>query len=330
MWAPDLAALAFAFTLCYTLAAYDGPRKLFRDSDTGWHIRNGESILASGRLPERDPYSFSRLGETWIAWEWGADILMGAAHRFGGLRGVALLYAAAIGACSWLWIRLTWATGGDFIIACLLASPMLSTTNLHWLARPHVFSWIFLLAAMLGAERDWGRFRVRHGIAILAGSALWANLHASFFFAPLLALIYAAGSWLRPRLWQTGQAGGQHRQGWFLRAAAWSAAGTLLTPYGWKLHAHVFRYLKDRDLLQQIGEFQSFNFHVEGAGQILLALAVAGVGGVLALCRKRPEHFLLAALVLPMAIRSARALPLAALMLLPAANGAIATALSGW
>ena len=61
--------LAFAFTLFYTLAGFDGGRKLFRDSDTGWHIRNGESILASGRLAERDPYSFSRFGETWFAWE---------------------------------------------------------------------------------------------------------------------------------------------------------------------------------------------------------------------------------------------------------------------
>jgi len=330
LWAPDLGVLAFSFTVFYALAAFDGPRKLFRDADTGWHIRNGESILATGRLPERDPYSFSRHEETWFAWEWGADILMGAAHRWRGLRGVTLLFAAALGACSWLWVRLTWATGGDFLIACALASPMLSTANLHWLARPHVFSWIFLLAALLAAERDWGRFRARHGLAIVVGSALWANMHASFFFGPLLTLTYAAGSWLRAHLWETDEAVERRRQVWLLWAAAWSAAGTLLTPYGWKLHAHVYGYLSDRELLQQIGEFQSFNFHVEGASQILLALAVAAVGGVLALGQRRAEHFLLAAVVLAMAVRSARALPLTALMLLPLANGAITQALTGW
>src|ERR1035438_10120959 len=51
------------------------------------------------------------------------------------------------------------------------------------------------------------------------------------------------------------------------------------------------------------------------------------VGGTLALTQKRPEHFLLAILFTTMALRSARSLPLAALILLPVANRAITEAL---
>src|ERR1019366_5689368 len=95
-----------------------------------------------------DPYSFTRTGQPWFAWEWAADVLAGAGDRVAGLRGVALLYGTAIAAGVWLWFRLHWAVQGNFPIACAMAPLLLSTCNIHWLARPHVLSWIFLLLAI--------------------------------------------------------------------------------------------------------------------------------------------------------------------------------------
>lgn len=316
--APDLAFVAASVALFLCLVPFDGYRQLFRDSDAGWHIRTGEAILSTGTLPRTDPYSFTRGGQPWFAWEWGADVLMGAAHRAGGLRAVALLYAAAMAAGVWLWFRLHWLAGGDFLLACVMAAPMLSTCSLHWLARPHVFSWIFLLGAVFWAER--ARQGRPPGLwAVALGAALWANVHASFFFAPLIAAIYAAGERPKAR--------------WFATAGAVAAAASFLNPYGWGLHLHVFRYLTDSELLARIGEFQSFNFHASGAGQVLLALGIAAAGGVLALEQRKAAHFLLAAALLAVALRSARGLPVAALLLLPLANGAITAAarkLSFW
>src|SRR2546429_509602 len=82
---------------------------LFRDSDAGWHIRAGESILERGAIPHADPFSFTRQGAPWFAWEWGSDAVVGAVHQFGGLSAVACFYALAIAAVVWLWFRLTWA-----------------------------------------------------------------------------------------------------------------------------------------------------------------------------------------------------------------------------
>src|SRR2546425_7060666 len=84
---PDLSMVALIVTLLYTLFLFGGYQKLFRDSDTGWHIRTGERILATNTLPRADPYSFTRFGQPWFAWEWGSDVLMGAAHRAWGLAG---------------------------------------------------------------------------------------------------------------------------------------------------------------------------------------------------------------------------------------------------
>ena len=102
---PDLALALALFTVFYAFAFYRAPEQLFRDSDTGWHIRTGEGILRNLAVPRVDPYSFSRPGGEWYAWEWAADAAMGAAHRGAGLAGVAVLYLAAIGFCTWLWVR---------------------------------------------------------------------------------------------------------------------------------------------------------------------------------------------------------------------------------
>ena len=63
------------------------------------------------------------------------------------------------------------------------------------------------------------------------------------------------------------------------------------------------------------------------AGRFCWRWAIAGAGAVAALARGRVAEFLLAALLIATALRSARALPLVALVLLPLANGAITEAL---
>jgi hypothetical protein len=134
-------------------------------------------------------------------------------------------------------------------------------------------------------------------------------------------MVYAAGGWLSGLVWDT-----ETQPSLFLKTAVAAAAGTFINPLGWRLHEHVFVYLTNSALLDRIGEFQSFNFHAEGAGQIVLALLLGLVGGVAALSIGRVDRFLLAAVLTAGALRTARLLPLAALLLLPLAAGSITSA----
>jgi len=300
---PDLALALALFTVFYALAFYRAPEQLFRDSDTGWHIRTGEAVLRDWAVPYADRYSFSRPGGEWFAWEWAADAVMGGAHRSAGLPGVVLVYLGAIAICSWLWVRLHWACASNFFSVCLLASPMLTAAQLHWLARPHVFGWVWLLLALLLLES--GRLRWWTALAL---AVLWANTHGSFFLLPLLCLIYGAS--------------------WPVLAAA--AMGALVNPYGWALHIHLARYLSDTELLSRIAEFQSFNFHSEGAWQIGALLLIGMTGFVCALACGQWRRAAVLLLLCAMALRSARGLPVLALAGLPLAGGAITAALSLW
>ena len=155
---------------------------------------------------------------------------------------------------------------------------------------------------------------------IASFTALWANVHGSFFLAPIIALIYAAGHGLRSLIWNSTT---PNRVSAYCAVAAAALGGSLANPYGWDLHRHVAAYLINAPLLDRIGEFQTFNFHAEGAGQIVLGLGLACAGGFAALAVRRPERFLLSMLLVAMALRTARTLPIAALALLPLANGSI-------
>lgn len=300
---PDLALALALFSLFYALAFYRAPEQLFRDSDSGWHIRTGERILRDLAVPHADSYSFSRPAGEWFAWEWAAAAAMGFSHRLAGLPGVAALYLAAIGLCTWLWVRLHWACGSNFFAVCLFASPMLTAAQLHWLARPHVFGWVWLLLSLLLLET--GRLRWWSALII---SIFWANTHGSFFLLPILCILYGAA--------------------WPVCLAA--AAGSLVNPYGPNLHIHLFQYLSNSELLSRIAEFQSFNFHADGAWQIgaLLLLCMAGCVAALGCGQWRRAAVLL--LLTATALRSARGIPVLALAGLPLAGGAITAALARW
>lgn len=324
LFAPDLSLALAGVTLFTCLFLFGGAGRLFRDSDTGWHIRTGERILDSRQIPSRDPFSFSRPGEPWTAWEWGADLLMALLHRAGGLAGVAWLYGVAIAAGIWLWLRLTWRAGGDFLLACALLPLVWTTAGLHWLARPHVIGWLWLLAALLAAEHAEARFRPRHAaLALLAGIG-WANTHPSFFLGLAVLALYIVGEGLAWLIWNRGS---RQRARWCALALLWAAPGTFVTPHGFALHRHVLAYLGDTELLSRVAEFQSFNFHSPGAWQVALTLALAACGAACAFSQRHAGRFLVLVFFCALALRSARGLPLAAMAALPLANGSLTLSL---
>ena len=337
--APDL-ALTFALVTLFSLFfVFDGASTLFGDSDTGWHLRNGENIISTGLLPHADPFSFSRPGQPWIAWEWGADVIMAAVCRVSGLGGVALMYGLCIAASVWMWFRLNRAAGGNLLLAGLLFVPTLPVTTLHWLARPHIFSWLFLLGTVWMCEQMPRRLGWRRILFVAIGSAVWCNLHASFFFAPLILLLYAAGEFLAPLVWtatlgESGDSAGgkyrclSYRCLSYVGLALAAGLGTLANPNGWRLHQHVISYLSDPGLIDRITEFQSFDFHGEGASRVMLVIFICFLGACAALDIHKPGRFLLSMLLITLALRSVRALPVAALLLVPLASGSITAVLS--
>ncbi len=303
---PNFGIVIFAVTLFEVLFLGSGANGLFRDSDSGWHIRNGEAIVRTWTIPRVDTFSYTKAGATWFPWEWLSDAIMGVVHLVAGLPGVAFLTAITIALVAWGAARLSLSLDGNLFLTAVGMAVLIGVTGIHWLARPHVFSWLLALVFLSIVETE-RRFRSRALWVLPVISCLWANLHGSFLLGPAILFIYAIAA--SPR-----------RFGPIFIA---SLLATLINPFGLKLHQHVLTYLSDQYLMDHISEFRSFSFHSPGALFVEIFLVTAICGIVAMLRQQAYAPAMLSIGLLHLALYSARHLPTAAILSIPLSVGAL-------
>lgn len=263
--AADLIFVALLAVLVFTPLSV----RLLGDAGIGWHVRTGQQILATHAIPRVDPFSSTMAGKPWFAWEWLYDVVVGQLESTLGLNGVvwfnAIVIAAAFAGCFRVLLR----RGTDLFVALILVLLAISASMIHFLARPHVVSWLFTLAwfATLDAcERGDSKRRALWALPLLM--LLWVNLHGGFLIGFVLLAIFWLGamwSWLTANQGQLEEAlqklAARRRALDLAGIGLLSAAASLINPYGWKLHGHVYAYLSNRFLMDHIDEFRSPDFH---------------------------------------------------------------------
>jgi hypothetical protein len=281
---PSLADWVFAAVLAWLFYGAAGSQSLLADGDAGWHIRLGEIAIASGSLPSTDPFSFTMAGKVWFAWEWLADLILGAVHSVAGLQGVVLLAGVLIAATAALTLRYMLWFGVNLFLAVGATMLISGVSTIHWLARPHMFTWGLLLATLwlLEADRRSPSKRVWLLIPIVA---IWVNLHGGFVAALVTVGVFAVGVsgeevWAarsQEGRWRLFLPRGLERYGLLF---AGCAAATLLNPWGWELHGHIASYLQSDFILEHVKEFQSPDFRRESMrlleATMLLSLLCCG------------------------------------------------------
>ncbi len=280
---------------------------LLSDGDTGWHIRAGEAILASGRIPAGDIFSFSRPAAPWFAWEWLSDVIFAWVYRLRGLEAVVALAAAVIAAAAVLLFLWMLGRGCGLWVSAGAALAAISAGSIHFLARPHVFSLLLLVAGLWLLDRD-RRQATRAVWLAVPLAAVWANLHGGFLvWIAVLGLAAVAAAWERDRL--------RWRRHALVTAA--SSLATLANPYGWRLHQHILSYLSSSWILDHVQEFQSP--HIRSENMVVFALLLLAGSAAAALEMRRGRRFepLLVWCLGFAALRSARHVPLYALAAAP-------------
>ena len=166
-----------------------GPRMFNQDGDLGRHITIGNHILDSRSLPLTDIFSHTMTGEPLVPHEWLAQILLALAHRLLGLDGDVLLAAVVIAGTFLLTYRETVRRGASRLVGLLAVLLAVATSSLHWLARPHIFTFLFmaLWAARLETFRE-GRTRRLWVFPLLM--CAWANTHGAFIAGFVVLGIY--------------------------------------------------------------------------------------------------------------------------------------------
>jgi len=316
--APSITDLIFIILLCAMSSGALAPR-LLGDASVGWHIRNGERMLRTHSITRVDPFSVTMGGQTWYAWEWLYDAKIAGIHHWMGLNGVVFFTAVIIALTFALTLRLCLRRGADLPVAALLLALSLGVSMIHLFARPHVLSWLFtviwfqLLDSSESANLAASPRRLWYLPALML---LWVNVHGGFVlgFALLgLYLLSAAIRYYRSRDGEESRSLAQRSKTLGIVTVA-SLAASLINPYGYELHVHVYRYLTSRWLMNHIDEFLSPNFH--GVAQqcfvaILLITIVA-----LAAAHNKPSlsRVLVLLLATYSGLYAARSLPVSSLL----------------
>ena len=287
-WALPSVADLFFVALLGTLVFTPLSVKLLGDAGIGWHIRTGQQILTSHSVPHVDPFS-SQIGKTWFAWEWLYDVAVGKLEAWCGLNGVVWLTAVIIAGVFGAMLHLLVSRGTNLFIALVLVLLAVSASTIHFLARPHVVSWLFTLIwfwMLDSTERSsLGRIRGMRGVwrwVLPVSMLVWVNVHGGFVLGFVLLAAFWAGS-----LWTWSTLKESRIEESFEKVAAANRARELtlvgvaslgasfVNPYGWHLHAHIYSYLSDRFLMDHIDEFQSPNFHNLAPRCFLILLLVS-------------------------------------------------------
>ena len=301
----DLICISLFVSLAVALA-----RRLLGDAGVGWHIRTGEWILGTGSVPRVDLFSSLTNGKPWFAWEWLYDAGMGVVHRGLGLNGVVAFSALVIAFTFALVFRMMRERGTSLPVAVAVLLLAVSASSIHFLARPHIVSWLLTVIwfGILEAFEQDGDPRRLFWLPVTM--LVWVNLHGGFLVGFLLLGIYGIGAaergWRAGRDWHSVRA---------LSIAAGAAfALTFVNPYGYQLHSHIYRYLGDRFLMNHINEFLSPDFHGMAqkcfAAILLLAFVAAAATTKLSLSR-----LLVVVFAVYSGLYSARNIPVSSMLL---------------
>jgi hypothetical protein len=303
------------FVSLLAVLAFNVGSGLLIDADSGYHIRTGELILDTWRIPNYDPFSQHTPPLKWTAHEWLSEVIMAVIFRSFGLTGVVLFFAILLAATHWLLYRILRASSDDVILCAVVTLLASATSSSHWLARPHVFS----LTLLLVWYHLLNRFQYRQARTLIYLPVImlfWVNLHGGYIMGLVLLGIYFSGNIFYAMFSAPAQSADARRKAKFL---FWCAGATVLAalvnPFGYTILLFPFQLTADQLLMNRVAEFLSPNFHGPLPFKYMLLATIAA----LALSRS-PLNMMecgLLTLVTYMALYSVRHVSLFALIVAP-------------
>jgi hypothetical protein len=208
------------------------------------------------------------------------------------------------------------------VLLTLLAS---AAAQVHMLARPHILSWLFtVLWIDLLYRFEEGKRSSLLWLPVLM--LIWVNVHGGFIMGLMLLAVFGCSS-----IWRyLVDPGAENRRRIVSLAIAFCSClvTTFLTPYGYKLHVHVYQYLSNSFLMNSINEFMSPNFHASGYGYFEAFILLSVFGLVLGYKRVTTTDLLVLLFSIHAALYAARNIPISAILISTAIGPLLAAAIS--
>ena len=278
---PSIADIIFLSLFLYL--SFTAGKGLLGDCDTGYHVRAGEFILNTHTIPRQDMFSFITPPIPWTAHEWLSEVIMALVHRAFGLTGIVLFFSFLISLTYYLFFRVIRTYKGNILLAVLIMMLVIASSQLHWLARPHIFSlllmvvWYYLLDAF--QYREENRLWLFPPLMLV-----WVNLHGGFITGFVMLGIYLTGNLVRSIAVGT-EMKGEYRKKYRTLAliTLFCLAAALINPFGYHILLFPFTLVDNKFLMNHVQEFISPNFHEPLPFKYFFFLMIA----ILAISRER-------------------------------------------
>jgi hypothetical protein len=212
--------------------------------DLAYHLRAGAMILDSGVIPARDTFTFTAAGAPWLDQQWGAQVILAAVYRLAGWTGLVVLRAALVGVLFGVVLVTCRRAGIGGRLAAWLTLAVFSVTAVALALRPQLLGMVlFALVVYLVVDRRAHPNRLWLVIAI---TIAWANIHGSFFLAPLIVGL----AWVTDVHARVSAA---HRT---LAVALLAALAACVNPFGPQVWAYAAGLTTNAGVTARISEWQ--------------------------------------------------------------------------
>lgn len=302
------------FLVVFLAVLRQGNQMLNADGDLGHHLAMGRLILNTRHIPQTDPFSFRTEGVAAIPHEWLVQVVFAVLDNMFGLTGIVVLSAFLI-ALTFTSVLRESVQRSDMLVAGLIMAVLaLAASTMHWITRPHLFTYLLLAvwiarleAFMRGEERRWWIFPLL--------MLVWANLHGMFVLGLLAFVISSVGYAWEGWLERSAQLVSGRR---LFLASMFSFLATLITPSGAHLWKAIFDMAGGSPFITSITpEYQSANFHLPGTWPFLVLLGAILATAVLADRKLGMSRALQLSGWTLIGLYSARNIPLAVIVLAP-------------
>ena len=305
------------FLSLFLLLSFSKGQELLNDGDTGYHIRAGEYIIDTLSIPKHDIFSFLTPPLPWTAHEWLSEIIMAMVHRAFGLTGVVIFFSFIISLVYYLLFKIIRTNNGNIIITVFIVLLVLAVSQLHWLARPHIFSllliviWYYLLDSYYYNHKNY--------LYLLPPiMLLWVNLHGGFLAGFILFGIYLFGSMVKFITSQGTERDIYKKKTKLLGLTTFACLFvSLINPYTYHILLFPFNLVSNKFIMDHVSEFLSPNFHEPYAKffefLLLFVLTILGISKM----RLNIIELVLMLLFIHMSLYSARYIPLFSIIMAP-------------
>ncbi|MFN8294502.1 MAG: hypothetical protein U0T72_12325, partial [Chitinophagales bacterium] len=188
--------------LCAIALSFKG----LREPDLWWQIKTGEWIIAHGKVPTEDVFSYTQKGQPWINIKWGFEVVAALVSNFLGSENVFILQGLVLLALLFFLFQLSTEISKKLnaethaTTAFLLLLPLLFISIDYRInGRPEMSSYLLSIVFL------WLNLKYRNGNKpviwwIIPLQCIWANIHEAFAIGVVINLIFLVAVFVEQKI----------------------------------------------------------------------------------------------------------------------------------